>query len=131
MNDDGKRLLLIEDDHDIRRLLRDLFTQEGYHVYEARDGSEALVEMDKRRFDVVLSDYHMPRMDGLTFLDISTRLCPETPVILASCDPEVTDCPRNSRFSQAFACLGKPFDLNQLLDTVYRAAHERRLQKTA
>ena len=38
MNDDGKRLLLIEDDHDIRRLLRDLFTQEGYHVYEARDG---------------------------------------------------------------------------------------------
>ncbi|MET0515939.1 MAG: response regulator, partial [Nitrospiraceae bacterium] len=82
MNDNGKRLLLIEDDHDIRRLLRDLFTQEGYHVCEARDGSEALVEMDKRRFDVVLSDDHMPRMDGLTFLDISTHLCPETPVIL-------------------------------------------------
>ena len=38
MKDDGKRILLVEDDYDIRRLLGDLFTQEGYHVYEACDG---------------------------------------------------------------------------------------------
>lgn len=133
MKDYGKRILLVEDDHDIRRLLGDLFTQEGYHVYEACDGSEALIEMDKRRFDTVLSDYHMPRMDGLALLDISTHLWPETPVILASCDPELTESPGNPMFRQAFACLGKPFDLNQLLDTVYRATHrvrERHLQET-
>ena len=87
MKDAGKRILLVEDDYDIRRLLGDLFTQEGYQVYEASDGKEAMVEMDKRHYDAVLSDYHMPRMDGLTLLDISSHLWPETPVILASCDP--------------------------------------------
>ena len=131
MNDYGKQLLLVEDDYDIRRLLGDLFTHEGYHVYEACDGSEALVEMGKRRFDAVLSDYHMPRMDGLAFLDVSTHLWPGTPVILASCDPDLTESPGSSMFSRAFACLGKPFDLNQLLDTVHRATHERHLQRTA
>ena len=121
MNDHKKRILLVEDDHDIRRLLADLFTQEGYHVFEACDGRGLSMEMHTRRFDMVLSDYHMPRMDGLAFLDISTRLWPDTPVILALCDPELTESPGNPMLSQAFACLGKPFDLNQLLDTVYRA----------
>ena len=133
MKDAGKRILLVEDDHDIRRLLGDLFTQEGYQVYEASDGKEAIVEMDKRHYDAVLSDYHMPRMDGLTLLDISSHLWPETPVILASCDPDLTDS-GNLMFSRAFARLGKPFDLNQLLDTVHRATHpvmERHLQETA
>lgn len=129
----GKRILLVEDDRDIRQLLADVFAQEGYHVYEASNGKEALAEMEQRRFDTVLSDYHMPRMDGAAFLNISVRLWPETPVILASCDPDVTESHRPI-FNQAFARLGKPFDLNLLLDTVYLASHrmtDRRLQETA
>ena len=133
MKDDGKRILLVEDDYDIRRLLGDLFTQEGYQVYEASMDRKLWLRWINGDYDAVLSDYHMPRMDGLTLLDISSHLWPETPVILASCDPDLTDS-GNLMFSRAFARLGKPFDLNQLLDTVHRATHpvmERHLQETA
>ena len=75
-------------------------------VFEACDGSEAFMEMGKRRFDMVLSDYHMPRMNGLAFLDISTHLWPGTPVILASCDPELTESPGKPDVQPGLRVLG-------------------------
>ena len=123
MNDYSKRILLIEDDQDIRELLGDLFTQEGYHVFEACDGTEALAEMETRRYDVVLTDYHMPRMDGLTFLEISRATWPETPVIVASCDPIIMEPASHMALYHAHARLAKPFDLTQLLNIVHDAAY--------
>lgn len=130
----GKWILLVEDDEDIRRLLADLLRDEGYRVDEAPDGAEALVKMDQRHYDVILSDYHMPRIDGGTLLHLSRILSPDCPVILTSCDPEFPKLSGNGLLHGAYACLSKPFDLEHLLLTVHGAANHlstSTLQQTA
>ncbi|MGD9725647.1 MAG: response regulator [Nitrospiraceae bacterium] len=129
---EGKRILLVEDDEDIRFLLADVFLQEGYDVHQAGDGREGLAEMKRRRHDVVLCDYHMPHMDGLTFLDVSRLLWPDTPVIMASCDSELMERKDSQPLLSAYACLSKPFDLDQLMTAVREAAsHTYELRYTA
>ncbi|MEX5218765.1 MAG: response regulator [Nitrospira sp.] len=129
---EGKRILLVEDDEDIRFLLADVFLQEGYDVHQAGDGREGLAEMKRRRHDVVLCDYHMPHMDGLTFLDVSRLLWPDTPVIMASCDSELMERKDSQPLLSAYACLSKPFDLDQLMTAVREAAsHTHELRYTA
>lgn len=128
MEGDGKHILIVDDDDDVRFLLGDLFTQEGYITHEAADGREALAEMKKRRHDVVLCDYHMPHLDGLEFLKVSRLVWPHTPVILASCDPELSDQIMSGRVAAAYACLSKPFDLDQLLSVIKEASARAYIQ---
>jgi CheY-like chemotaxis protein len=117
-----KCILLVEDDQDIRYLLCDLLTEEGYRVYEASNGNEAVQAMNRRHYDVVLSDYHMPLMDGLKFLHISQTAWPETPIILTSSDPELME-EAMQKGRGAYACLPKPFELDRLLQVLYDAVH--------
>ena len=117
-----KCILLVEDDQDIRYLLCDLLTEEGYRVYEASNGNEAVQAMNRRHYDVVLSDYHMPLMDGLEFLHISQTAWPETPIILTSSDPELME-EAMQKGRGAYACLPKPFELDRLLQVLYDAVH--------
>ncbi|WP_447598090.1 response regulator [Nitrospira sp. Nam80] len=134
MRGEDKRILLVEDDEDIRCLLADLFQQEGYQVHQAADGREGLAEMKKRRHHVVLCDYHMPNMDGLTFLDVSRLVWPDTPVIMASCDSDLMERKDSQPLMSAYTCLSKPFDLDELVTAVQEAAshtHESQLRYTA
>ena len=67
----GKRVLLVDDSKFIRNGVSQVLLREGYHVTEAGDGAEALAALDRslgtaQRFDIMVSDVEMPRMDGLT-----------------------------------------------------------------
>ncbi len=94
----------------------------GYNVYQARDGRDALEALQKRRYDVVLTDYHMPRMNGLELLDRVRGLWPDTPVIIASSDSRVIDQSQGSARPPAYALMAKPFDTARLLGLVRSAA---------
>lgn len=61
-------ILLVEDEDTLRRVVRDLLEQEGYSVCEARDGSEALEQVDQHAPDLVLLDLNLPTVDGYTVL---------------------------------------------------------------
>ena len=61
-------ILLVEDEDTLRRVVRDLLEQEGYAVCEARDGSEALEQVDQHAPDLVLLDLNLPTVDGYTVL---------------------------------------------------------------
>ena len=80
----GQRVLVVDDDASIRSLLSVLLTYEGYNVFEAGDGLEAVHELKKRHFDVVISDYRMPRFDGMQLLTMCRLLWPETAVVIVS-----------------------------------------------
>lgn len=114
----GKRVLVVEDDHDVRVVISLMLCEAGYNVYEASDGLEAVDALKRRRYDAVLTDYHMPRMDGLELLDLATAMCPETPVILASGDSLLTDKAGDSLLAPAYAVLEKPFDSSRLLHAI-------------
>lgn len=59
-----KRLLVVDDNDDLREVLSTVLSQEGHEVDSARDGAEALRFLDHERYDLILSDLQMPGLDG-------------------------------------------------------------------
>ncbi len=59
-----ERTLVVDDDRNTRRLLQAALEGRGYHVTVASDGAEALEMIRSQPFDVLISDLHMPRVDG-------------------------------------------------------------------
>jgi two-component system, chemotaxis family, chemotaxis protein CheY len=119
----GKRVLIVEDDRDVRTIICAILIEAGYNVYEACDGLEAVEALKKRRYDVLLTDYHMPKMDGLELLDLAQAMWPDLPVILASSDTFLTDYDYmgNSLLDPAYAVLEKPFNRSDLLGLIRSA----------
>ena len=61
-------ILLVEDEDSLRRVLKDLLEMEGYTICEARDGAEAMEQVDRHNPDLVLLDLNLPNVDGFTVL---------------------------------------------------------------
>jgi two-component system, chemotaxis family, chemotaxis protein CheY len=117
----GKRVLVAEDDDAVRMLICTVLGEAGYNVYEACDGLEALDSLKKRRYDVLLTDYHMPKMDGLELLDLTQAMWPDLPVIVATSDVLLTGQTAHGLLEPAYAILEKPFDRSDLLNTIRSA----------
>jgi DNA-binding NtrC family response regulator len=121
MNGYGKRVLVVEDDDTVRNMLTVLLFQEGYNVHAVSDGQEALNEMKRRHFDVVITDNCMPRLDGMEFLSLSRIVWPDIPVVMVSGghpDLSATAVQRG-----AYAWLHKPYEPSMLLEIVLDAVH--------
>lgn len=63
----GALILVVEDEPDVRELIADVLTEHGYEVAVAPDGAAALQMCEERRYDLILSDLRMPKMDGAAF----------------------------------------------------------------
>lgn len=74
-------ILVVEDDAVTRALLQDFLRADGYQVTLATDGTEALLQLGKSRFDAVLSDIHMPNLDGFKLLEIMVEQSITCPAI--------------------------------------------------
>ena len=129
MDGHGIKILVAEDHESNRKLLAHLLKHAQYEAHLAADGYEALERMSKGVFDVVVTDWHMPRLNGADFLSLSRILWPDTPVIIVSAcaAPSLEGIPRG-----AFAWLIKPYELGELLQILQMAvrttAHRHREQ---
>jgi two-component system KDP operon response regulator KdpE len=74
-------ILIVDDEPQIRRVMRTTLTGEGYAVVEARDGSEALEKLHSERPDLILLDMNMPVLDGLQACR-EIRSSSEVPIIM-------------------------------------------------
>jgi CheY-like chemotaxis protein len=112
-------VLVVEDDADVREMLRTILETEGYDTLVAANGAEALEAMQQRRPCVVLLDLMMPVMDGWTFRErqLGMPAFAEVPVI---CLTAVYDPQAASQALHA-PCLHKPVEMDALLDRVEQA----------
>ena len=106
------RVLLVEDEDDLRLLIGEALRMTGYRVSTAADGPQAVTAMEREAFDVVVSDVSMPNgMSGIELSDHVARLQPHARVILASgfARAQLPALPGNVTF------LPKPYRIPQLL----------------
>lgn len=114
------KVLIVDDEGAIRRTLKEILLFEKYEVEEAADGLECLVKLKQQRFDAILLDIKMPKMDGLEALERIQELAPDTPVIMISGHGTIETAVEAVK-KGAFDFLSKPPDLNRLLITVRNA----------
>jgi len=116
------KVLIVDDDSALRRLLRAALTARGYDVVEATDGQEGLLAMEKEDPDLVLLDIAMPKMTGWEVLE-ALRERPELEkipiVVISALGDEV-----RARGLGALAVLVKPFMMDRLYETVRSALRE-------
>ncbi|TAL08575.1 MAG: response regulator [Nitrospirae bacterium] len=114
-----KRLLVADDDSDIRQLLSDRLTSDGYIVQTASDGQEALAVIRSEKFDGLILDIGMPGVDGLEVLCKIREKQPMLPVIMiTAAEAHARALVAMQAGAQAF--LLKPFDAAQLKEIVVR-----------
>lgn len=122
-----EKILIVDDEPDIVKLLSDFLTGLGYQVIAAYNGREGLEKARQDRPDLILLDYVMPEMDGYAFLD-ELRHDPQLLTI-----PTVMITVRDSYVDQIYAAvhatpdyLTKPFTLKQLQETVEKVLNRRK-----
>ncbi len=114
------KILIVDDDRSIRRTLKDILEFEKYEVDEAEDGLSCIVKVKQDKFDIIILDIKMPKMDGMDAIDRLQELCPDIPVIMISGHGDI-DTAVEAVKKGAFDFLSKPPDLNRLLITVRNA----------
>jgi DNA-binding NtrC family response regulator len=122
------RLLIVDDEPDLRWVLRGLFRDHGFTVDEAGDGVEALAAIERTEPDVVLSDMRMPRLPGIELLRTLKQRVPDLPVVLLSAVEDLATAVDAIK-EGAFDYQAKPFDGDRLLLTVRRAAEQHALRR--
>ena len=116
----AKRILVVDDDADAGLLVSSLLEQAGYNVLQVYDGVHALVELNKRRFDVVIADYPIQSICGMELLNHIRTCGLTTPVILVSSIlPNISAVERGLH---PFAWLRKPYERSALVDLVSAAS---------
>ncbi|MBL7888265.1 MAG: sigma-54-dependent Fis family transcriptional regulator [Bacteroidia bacterium] len=114
------KILIIDDEKSIRKTLREILEYEKYQVDEAADGSEGLGLIQKNKYDVILCDIKMPKMDGIEVLDRIMQLATDVPVVMISGHGNIETAVEAVK-KGAFDFIAKPLDLNRLLVTIRNA----------
>ncbi len=122
-------ILVVDDERDIRELVRDILVDEGYEVQLAANGEEARKMRRMRRPNLILLDVWMPDIDGISLLrEWSEEGGPDIPVIMISGHGTVETAVEATRLG-AYDFIEKPLSLAKLLLVVARALDADRLQR--
>ncbi|WNM60016.1 response regulator [Candidatus Nitrospira allomarina] len=113
----GKTILIVDDDTDFRILLRDRLVRIGMTCVEAGNGEEAKVQLQKRDVDMVVTDFRMPKMDGLALIDWLHQTHRYVPIIFVSGDVSV-GIRKKAEQAGVYAILEKPCSLSDLATKV-------------
>lgn len=115
------RLLVVDDEQVLRRMLDRVLTAKGFEVKTAVDGHEAMAMLKTERFDVVLSDMVMPKCDGRCLLEAMRKAHITVPVVMLTGYTDASDW--SLRALGAVAVLGKPSPVDTICTTLESALH--------
>jgi CheY-like chemotaxis protein len=120
----SQRILVVEDDPDVRRVIVECLGVIGYSVTEAANGTEGLAAIAREKPDLLVVDYAMPDMTGAEVISKARELVGDMPVILAT---GYADMAAVERLAGKPFVLRKPFDINSLGVAVASALQPERL----
>lgn len=114
------RILLVEDEPDIRSIMADTLGDAGFDVTATCTGDEAAILMaDSDRFDVLLTDITMPgQIDGIGLAEHARQVHPDLPVVFVSGRPD--NAGRAAAVTQPSAFVAKPYDMARVINTIDR-----------
>ncbi len=121
------KVLVVDDEEVIREILADFLTMEGFYVRTAEDGSGALVELSRDRFDLVLSDLKMPNMGGLELLAAIRKHTPHVVTIIMTGFGTVETAIEAMK-QGAYDYVLKPFKVEEVVHTIRRGLERQRLE---
>lgn len=119
-------ILIIDDERPIRSTLREILEYEKYQVSDAENGEEGLKLIEKEKFDLVLCDIKMPKMDGIEVLEKVMEKKSDLPIVMISGHGTIETAVEAIKMG-AFDFIAKPLDLNRLLVTVRNALDKNEL----
>ncbi len=121
-----EKLLIVDDEKNMRMVLDRALSAEGYEVFEAASGQEALAKLTDIMPDLIVLDQKMPEMDGITVLKRVKKLLPQLPVVMLTGHGNVESAVEAIK-AGATEYLTKPFDLDELKLVVSKALGVRDL----
>ena len=113
------RLLLVDDDPNMQRMVALFLNKNSYELDIADNGRTALARLEKQKYDLVISDMQMPLMDGSELLQKMRSMKIKTPVILISAYTAM-DMPNGIDTCNFADVLFKPFESSNLISTINR-----------
>jgi len=108
-----RKILLTDDDQNVRRMLTRVLSTEGYFIKEATDGLDAIKKLEKENYSLILLDLKMPGLNGLETLKKIRESDYNLPVIMMSAYGTVTEAVEAMKLG-ALDYLVKPFDIEEL-----------------
>ncbi len=123
------KLLIVDDEANMRHMLTALLERQGYEIVTAEHGEAALEVVAEQQFDFILCDVKMPVMDGLHFLETKrSELLADTTVIMMSAFGTV-DLALAAMKAGAYDFISKPFKSDEVLMTLKKAEEREQLRR--
>lgn len=127
-------VLIVDDEPDVRKVVRMTLEKAGYHVLEAEDGKQAIEEIRKEEhpltLDVVITDIRMPNKNGIDVIDFYRREWPSVPLVVLTGFPDI-DFATALLNDGVIEYLVKPIEGGKLLTAVNKARNQRQLHSFA
>jgi two-component system response regulator AtoC len=124
----GRRVLVIDDEENLRHYLQTVLGEEGYHVETANDGKGAIEKMQRGTWDIILCDIRMPAMDGMAFLKEVKKKGLEGTIIMMSAYGTVDTAVEAMKIG-AYDYISKPFNADEIILTLKKAKERERLRE--
>ncbi len=122
------RILLVDDEANIlKALTRVIHVRRAWDVVSTTSPAEALSLLDGHHFDLILSDYRMPEMDGVTFLKAARRICPDAARLILSGQADMNAVLQAINEAEIYRFITKPWEDDELLITLDKALEHQQL----
>lgn len=119
--DHDYKILYAEDETTLKEITTELLKSEGYQVTAVNDGEAAMKAMEKENFDLLVSDFQMPKVDGALLLMWCRQNGRHMPVIFVSGNVERLPCESTALEDCCASLLHKPFSFSDLLKAIEKA----------
>ncbi len=123
-----KRLLIIDDEENMRHMLINMLKHIDYHIETASDGDEGIKMINRAHYDVILCDLKMPNVSGMEFLEVAGKKLKETTIIMMSAYGSIDMAVAAIKLG-AYDFISKPFKSDEILHVIKKAEERETLKQ--